>query len=432
VALTGLSGNEGAAMSEGSEAFVGLDTSKTKISVAVADGGRCGEVRFYGDIDSSPDAMNRLVKKLSARYQCLHFCYEAGPCGYGLHRQLTALGHQCDVVAPSMIPIRPGDRIKTNRRDAITLARLHRAGELTPVWVPDEAHEAVRDLVRARAGAMLDLRMKRQQLTAFLLRHDRIFPGRKTWSRAHVRWLCEQRFEHPAHQIVMQEYRHTIDDAETRLDRLEGQLAEVVPQWSIAPVVEAFQAMRGVGFLAAVIFVAEVGDVRRFESPSQLMGYLGLVPSERSTGDRVRRGGITKAGNRRARWVLIEGAWTYRLPARVLAGPPGWTPEGGAGYCLEGADTPVWTLSAAHGGRQEAMPGDHGGRPRDGGLPMGDRPAGGATLGGLTRKCGKNSNAEANAEQNSPPIPAHRWRRSHGGESSGELCGRHPSTPADR
>ena len=317
MALTGLSGNEGAAMSEGSEAFVGLDTSKTKISVAVADGGRCGEVRFYGDIDSSPDAVNRLVKKLSARYQRLHFCYEAGPCGYGLYRQLTALGHQCDVVAPSMIPIRPGDRIKTNRRDAITLARLHRAGELTPVWVPDEAHEAVRDLVRARAGAMLDLRMKRQQLTAFLLRHDRIFPGRKTWSRAHVRWLCEQRFEHPAHQIVMQEYRHTIDDAETRLDRLEGQLADVVPQWSMAPVVEAFQAMRGVGFLAAVIFVAEVGDVRRFESPAQLMGYLGLVPSERSTGDRVRRGGITKAGNRRARWVLIEGAWTYRLPARV-------------------------------------------------------------------------------------------------------------------
>jgi len=145
-------------MSEGSEAFVGLDTSKTKISVAVADGGRCGEVRFYGDIDSSPDAVNRLVKKLSAKYRRLHLCYEAGPCGYGLHRQLTALGHQCDVVAPSMIPIRPGDRIKTNRRDAITLARLHRAGELTPVWVPDEAHEAVRDLVRAREAAMLDLR----------------------------------------------------------------------------------------------------------------------------------------------------------------------------------------------------------------------------------------------------------------------------------
>jgi transposase len=176
---------------------------------------------------------------------------------------------------------------------------------------------------------MLDLRMKRQQL--FLLRHDRIFPGRKTWSRAHVRWLCEQRFDHPAHQIVLQEHRHAIEDAETRLDRLEGQLADVVPQWSMAPVVEAFQAMRGVGFLAAVVFVAEVGDVRRFESPSQLMGYLGLVHSERSTGDRVRRGGITKAGNRRARWVLIEGAWTDRLPARVLAGPPGWTSESGAG-----------------------------------------------------------------------------------------------------
>lgn len=304
-------------MEEGLEAFIGLDTAKDKIAVAVADGGRNGEVRFYGEIDSSPDAVRRLVKKLASKYQHLHFCYEAGPTGYGLYRQLTELGHDCVVVAPSMTPLRPGDRIKTNRRDAVTLARLHRAGELTAVWVPDEAHEAVRDLVRAREAAMADLRLKRQQLGAFLLRHGRIFPGRKTWSRAHIRWLCEQRFEHPAHQIVMQEYRQAIDDAEARLRRLEKQLADVVPQWSMAPVVAAFQAMRGVGFLAAVIFVAEVGDVRRFATPGELMAYLGLVPCERSTGDRVRRGGITKAGNRRARWVLIEGAWTYRLPARV-------------------------------------------------------------------------------------------------------------------
>jgi transposase len=253
---------------------------------------------------------------LAQRHGRLFFAYEAGPTGYGLQRQITALGHDCVVVAPSLIPKRPGERVKTNRRDALTLAKLHRAGELTPVWVPDPGHEAIREVVRARETAMEDLRAKRQHLQSFLLRHGRVFTGRSAWSRAHTRWLCELRFEHPAQYLVLAEYRQAIADAEERLQRLSKQVAELVPTWSMAPVIAAYQAMRGVACLTAVTFVAEIGDVRRFETPRQLMAYLGLVPSESSTGERVRRGGITKAGNSRARRVLIEGAWTYRFPAR--------------------------------------------------------------------------------------------------------------------
>jgi transposase len=294
-------------MEQESGAFLGLDTSKLTIAVALAEGGRGGEVRFLGDIANTPEAVRRLMTKLAGKYRRLMVCYEAGPTGYGLHRQIIALGHDCAVIAPSLVPKRPGDRVKTNRRDAMTLARLHRAGELTRIWVPDPGHEAVRELVRAREAAMQDLRAKRQHLQSFLLRHGRIFTGRAAWTKAHTRWLCEQSFEHPAQHLVLREYRQAIEDAETRLERLTRQVAELVPRWSMAPVVAAYQALRGVAFLTAVTFVAEVGDVRRFDNPRQLMAYLGLVPSERSTGERVHRGGITKAGNGRARRVLIEG-----------------------------------------------------------------------------------------------------------------------------
>ncbi len=304
-------------MQENSKIFVGLDTSKMKISVALAEEGRQGEVRFLGDIDNTPDAIRRLVRKLTGKFRELLFCYEAGPTGYGLHRQITALGHSCSVIAPSLIPKRLGEHVKTNRRDALTLARLHRAGELTTIWVPDPGHEAIRDLVRAREAAMEDLREKRQQLQSFLLRHGRIYPGLRSWTLVHARWLSNLTFEHSAQYLVLREYRQAIEDAEARLERLTQQVANVVSTWSMAPVVEAYQAMRGVAFLTAVTFVAEIGDVRRFETPRQLMAYLGLVPSERSTGEQVRRGSITKAGNPRARRVLIEGAWTYRYPARL-------------------------------------------------------------------------------------------------------------------
>jgi transposase len=304
-------------MGEYSEAFVAFDTSKTKHAVAIADGGRGGEVRFLGDISSSPAAVERLIRKLAGRYGKLHFCYEAGPTGYGLYRQIQTLGHACLVIAPALIPKRPGERVKTNRRDAVTLARLHRAGELTGVWVPDAVHEAVRDLVRAREAAADDLRRKRQQLLSFLLRHGRIYSAGGHWTLAHRRWLAKQAFEHAAQQIVFQEAIDAITDAAQRLHRLEQQLTLIVPSWSMAPVVEAYQAMRGASFLVAVIFAAEIGDVRRFETPRQLMSFLGLVPAESSTGDTVRRKGLTLAGNRRARRVLVEAAWTYRYPARV-------------------------------------------------------------------------------------------------------------------
>jgi transposase len=304
-------------MGEYSEAFVAFDVAKMKHAVAIADGGRGGEVRFVGEVSSSPAVVDRLLRKLSGRYGKLHFCYEAGPTGYGLYRQIEALGHACLVIAPALIPKRPGERVKTNRRDAVTLARLHRAGELTGVWVPDAVHEAVRDLVRAREAAADDLRRKRQQLLSFLLRHGRIYTASGHWTLAHRRWLAKQAFEHAAQQIVFQEAIDAIEDAARRLRRLEQQLAVIVPSWSMAPVVAAYQAMRGASFLVAVIFAAEIGDVRRFDTPRQLMSFLGLVPAESSTGDTVRRKGLTLAGNRRARRALVEAAWTYRYPARI-------------------------------------------------------------------------------------------------------------------
>jgi transposase len=308
---------EGRAMGEHSEAYVAFDTAKLKHAVAVAEGGRGGEIRFVGEIENRPATIERLIKKLGRRYKKLQVCFEAGPTGYGLYRQMQALGHDCLVVAPALIPRRPGERVKTNRRDALTLARLFRAGELSGVWVPDEVHEAVRDLVRGRMTAAEDVRRKRQQLLSFLLRHGRIFTGGDHWTRAHRRWLAEQRFDHPAQQIVFQDGIAAIEDAVERQRRLEEQLASLVPKWSMAPVVAAYQAMRGVSFLVAVTFAAEIGDVRRFDTPRQLMSFLGLVPAERSTGETVRRTGLTLAGNRRARRVLVEAAWSYRHPARV-------------------------------------------------------------------------------------------------------------------
>ena len=306
-------------MEQCSEVFVGIDVSKMRNAIAVADGERGGEVRYLGEIDAAPESMRRLVKRLAAKHTHLQFCYEAGPTGYGLHRLITDLGHSCIVVAPSLIPRKPGDRVKTNRRDALALAKLLRAGELTAVWVPDEGHEAMRDLVRARAAAVESLRVHRQQVSAFMLKHGRVYPRKTGWTMRYLRWLQEQRFEHPAHQIALQEMVEAVRISKERVARIEAAIAEFVPTWSLGPVVRALQTLRGVDLIVAVTFATEVGDVTRFESPRQLMGYLGLVPSERSTGDTVRRGGITKAGNGRVRHMLVESAWTYRHPPKVGA-----------------------------------------------------------------------------------------------------------------
>ena len=297
--------------------YVGLDVHKATVAVAVAQGGRGGEVRQLGVFENRSEILTKLAARLSKPGRRLSFCYEAGPCGYGLHRLLTGSGHDCVVVAPSLIPVKAGDRVKTDRRDALMLAKLHRAGELTPIWIPDAAHEAMRDLVRARATAGRVLSKARQHLQSFLLRHDQIYRGVRAWTLAYRRWLTTVRFAHPAQQIVLQDYIHAVQDAEARLDRLTRQIEELLPSWAMAPVVAALQAMRGVALVVAVTVVAEVGDFRRFANARQLMAYLGLVPSEHSSGTSVRRGGITKAGNVLARRVLIEGAWTYRMPARV-------------------------------------------------------------------------------------------------------------------
>jgi transposase len=296
--------------------FVGLDVHKKTIAVALVDGAAGAEVRFYGTIANTPDTVRVLCRKLAKDGQALHFCYEAGPCGYGVQRQLTRLGHRCDVVAPALIPRKVGDKVKTDRRDAMMLAQTLRAGQLTAVWIPDEAHEAMRDLVRLRAQAVRDLRKMRQQLLSFLLRHGLSSPHGH-WTKAHRRWLGELTFAHPAQHLAHEEMLQRIERAEALGDRLKMAIADLVPSWSLAPVVQAIQALRGVSLVVAAVIVAEVGSFGRFESPRQLMAYLGLNPSEHSSGATIRRGAITKTGNALARTCLVEAAWTYRFAPRV-------------------------------------------------------------------------------------------------------------------
>jgi transposase len=296
--------------------YIGLDVHKETIAVALAEAGKRGEVREYGTIANTPTALKALASKLAKSGLALRFCYEAGPCGYGIQRQLSAAGHDCVVVAPSLIPRKPGDRIKTDRRDAANLARLHRAGELTPVWVPDPAHEAVRDLVRARQAAVRALRQARQQLSGFLLRQGQHY-SRPAWTLMHRRWLAGLRFAQVAHHLVLEDCIAAVEAATARRDRLEAHIAAALPDWSLAPVVRALQAMRGMALVAAATLVAELGDITRFTNPQQLMAYLGLVPSEHSSGGTRRQGAITKAGNGSARRMLIEAAWSYRFPARI-------------------------------------------------------------------------------------------------------------------
>jgi transposase len=300
-------------------AYVALDTSKLRNAVAIAAEGRDGEVRYLGEIDNTPAATGKLVRKLAKRHPSVAFCYEAGPTGYGLYRQITGLGHECMVVAPSLIPQKPGDRVKTNRRDALSLARQLRAGDLTAVWVPDPHHEAVRDLTRARGAAVRDLRTKRQQVSALLLRLGEPYPGKTTWGKTHLAWLAGRKLQHVEQRIALEEMLHAVRQATDRIGRLEQAIRAALPDWSLAPTASALMALRGIDLIAATSLLAEIGDLTRFASPRQLMAWLGMVPSENSTGERVRRGAITKAGNRRARSMLVECAWSYRHPPRVGA-----------------------------------------------------------------------------------------------------------------
>jgi transposase len=302
-------------MGEGITAFVGLDVHKETIAIAVAEMGREAP-RFVGTI---VPATTKLLKVLATlgRSEALQIVYEAGPSGYSLARELRARGYRCEVIAASK-NLRPAtDRIKTDRRDALTLARLARSGDLVAVAVPDERDEAIRDLSRAREDA-LGARLKaRQQLKALLLRHGHRYTGRTFWTAAHERTLANISFGHSAQNMAFGEYRRAVRDAQERLDRITQALRDECERWRMKSVVTALATLRGIDFVAAVTLVAEIGDFRRFVHPRDLMGFLGLVPSEFSTGESRHRGAITKTGNGHARRVLIEAAWNYRFTAHI-------------------------------------------------------------------------------------------------------------------
>lgn len=310
--------------------YVGLDVHAETIAVAVAESS--GEVRSLGVIANRPEAVRKMVHQIGS-VERLRICYEAGPCGYGLYWQCVRLGVHCDVVAPTLVPVKAGDRVKTDRRDALKLARCYRAGDLTPVWVPDAAHEALRDLVRAREAAVKDQLRARHRLGKFLLRQSRARPvGMAAWTRRHRTWLETQHFAHPAQTATFGDYLHEVDHAQARLRRLDAALQTAVAQAPerLRAVVAALATLRGLAALSATSVVSEVGTFARFRHPRQLMSYSGGVPCEHSSGRRIRRGGITKTGNAHLRRILIEAAWSYRhgpsctgaLKRRQLGQPP--------------------------------------------------------------------------------------------------------------
>ena len=286
--------------------FIGMDVHKKSITVAIADDSRGGEVRLYGKITNKASMLDKLCRKLVSSGSQLRFVYEAGPCGYGIYRHLAGNGFDCMVAAPSLIPRKSGDRIKNDNRDATQLARLHRAGELTAVYVPDCDDEAMRDLTRAREDAVYMTRKAKQRLKSFLLRNSLIYSGKSNWSQAHFRWISDIAMPHPAQQIVLEEYVNSVRENSERTERLTDQIRKLLPQWRLSPMVASLQALRGVSLIVAATTVSELGDLNRFEHPKQLMAYLGLVPSEHSSGESVRRGGITKTGNGHVRRVLVE------------------------------------------------------------------------------------------------------------------------------
>lgn len=306
---------------EQSSTVVGLDVHKDTITVAVLPVG-ADRIAETTRIENHPKAIEKLVQRLKARYGLLTFVYEAGPCGYDVQRQLTALGQRCVVIAPALTPRRPGDRVKTDRRDAEKLARLYRAGELTLIRVPSREEEAARDLVRTREDAVADRLRARHRLSKFLLRQGRVYRETKAWGVAHRQWLTAQRFEWPALQQTCEAYVRALDETQARLTHLEQMLQSLAQQEPYQQPVQALRCLKGVETLTALTLVVETQDFRRFPTAAAFMSFTGLVPSEASSGDRVRRGSITKTGNAHLRRVLVEAAWCSRhgqIVSRELA-----------------------------------------------------------------------------------------------------------------
>jgi transposase len=298
--------------------FVGLDHHKDSIAVAYAPEEQGADVIYLGPIGTRQCDIDKMRRQLHSKASKLRFVYEAGPCGYWLYRYLTKKGEDCIVVAPSLIPRKPGDRVKTDRRDAMQLARLLRSGDLNPVYVPNLEDESIRDLCRALEDIGCDLKIAKQRLKSFLLRHDIRYSGKADWNAAHLRWLADDvALPTEAQRIVFQEYVNAITHLMERVQRIQQALQEQVRGWRLTPVVDALQALRGVQFHTAVSIVAELGDITRFDKPRQLMAYVGLHPSEHSSGSTRRQGGIAKTGNAHARRVLVEGAWAYRFAPKV-------------------------------------------------------------------------------------------------------------------
>ncbi len=295
---------------------VGLDVHKESIDVALASN-QSAEVRHYGTIGGDIASLDRVVRKLSSEYSQLRIVYEAGPCGFEIYRYCRKKHIECWVVAPSRIPKQPGERVKTDRRDAAMLARLSRAGELKGIYVPTEADEALRDMTRARETAMIHYGRSRKELLSFLLRNGVIYTGKTNGKKEHLNWLARITLPLPAQQIVFQESLHQIQESHQRLERLSLQIEQQVETWRWKPVVLALQALRGVRLVVSAGIVAELGDMSRFPHPRALMGYLGLVPSEYSSGPHRRQGALTKTGNVHVRRLLIESAWAYIKGPRV-------------------------------------------------------------------------------------------------------------------
>jgi transposase len=353
-------------MGHHSEAFIGIDTSKSRNAVAIAEGGRGGEVRYLGEFPATEAATRKLVAKLATKYRHLTFCYEAGPTGYGLHRLIENLGHDCMVVAPSLTPKKPGDRVKTNRRDGVSLARLARAGELTAVWVPDERHEAMRDLSRARLAAKKDLQGKRQQISSLMLRLGRYYPGKKTWGPAHMTWLMSQKLEYREQRMVLEELLQGIRQEGERVERLEQAIREAVPEWSLAEVVTALQAMRGIDLIAAVAILAEIGDLSRFQNPRELM-WIPRPRTLRELHGRQHQARQYHQGRQRP-GTTHPGGGGLELPVSAARGPAeaakgGRRTEACPGDRVESANATVQALPVARAQRQAADGRRHRGCP---------------------------------------------------------------------